>query len=80
MNYDMYLCMNKEPRVRRVTANLPATLLQEACQVSGGGITETLVEGLTLVKRRAAAKKAAKLRGRLKLAIDLETSRERPGR
>ncbi len=72
--------MNTEPLVRRVTANLPAKLLKEACQVSGGGITETLVEGLTLVKRRAAAGKAAKLRGRLKLAIDLGTSRERPDR
>ncbi len=72
--------MNKTPRVRRVTANLPATLLKEACQVSGGGITETLVEGLTLVKRRAAAGKAAKLRGRLNLAIDIKTSRERTGR
>ena len=80
MNHDMYMYMNKEPHVRRVTANLPATLLKEACQVSGGGITETLVEGLTLVKRRAAAGKAAKLRGRLNLAIDLETSRERTGR
>ncbi len=80
MYYDMYLSMNKEPQVRRVTANLPATLLKEACQVSGGGITETLVEGLTLVKRGAAATKAAKLRGRLNLAVDLETSRERTGR
>ena len=80
MYYDMYFNMNKDSQTRRVTANLPATLLKEACQVSGGGITETLVEGLTLVKRRAAAGKAAKLRGRLHLAIDLETSRERPGR
>lgn len=72
--------MNNVPLVRRVTANLPATLLKEACQVSGGSITETLVEGLTLVKRRAAAGKAAKLRGRLNLTIDLETSRERTGR
>jgi len=80
MNYDMYLCMNMKSHVRRVTANLPVTLLKEACQVSGGGITETLIEGLTLVKRRAAAGKAGKLRGRLHLAIDLETSRERTGR
>ncbi|MGD9850202.1 MAG: hypothetical protein AB7T38_02935 [Nitrospirales bacterium] len=76
----MYFNMNKEPQVRRVTANLPASLLKEACQVSGTGITETLVEGLTLIKRRAAAGKAAKLRGRLNLSIDLETSRERPRR
>lgn len=48
MNEDMYLNMNKESQVRRVTANLPASLLKEACQVSGRGITEALVEGLTL--------------------------------
>ena len=80
MYHDTYLDMNSSPKVRRVTANLPATLLKDACQVSGAGITETLVQGLTLVKRRAAAAKAAKLRGRLNLTIDLETSRERPGR
>ncbi len=80
MYCDMYCSMTKRSSVRRVTANLPAQLLKEACQVSGGGITETLVEGLTLVKRRAAVGKAAKLRGRLHLTIDLETSRERSGR
>ena len=56
------------------------TLLKEACQVSGAGITETLVQGLTLVKRAGAVSKAARLRGRLKLDIDLEASRERARR
>ena len=72
--------MNVEAKTRRVTANLPASLLKEACHVTGAGITETLVEGLTLVKRRAAASKAAKLRGRLHLTLDLEASRERSRR
>ncbi len=62
-----------------MTANLPTDLLDEACEVSGAGITETLVQGLTLVKRRRAAKKAARLKGRLHLKLDLETSRERTG-
>ena len=65
---------------RRVTANLPVDLLDEACRATGRGITETLVTGLSLVKRTAAAAKAKQLRGRLKLDVDLEVSRERPRR
>jgi hypothetical protein len=65
---------------RRVTANLPIDLLDGACRVTGRGITETLVTGLTLVKRTAAARKAARLRGRLHLDLDLEASRERARR
>jgi len=72
--------MNHKRKIRRVTANLPADLLEEACQVSGAGVTETLTQGLAMVKRGAALAKAARLRGRLKLDIDLEVSRERPRR
>ena len=63
---------------RRVTANLPGRLLDEACRVTGEGITDTLVRGLELVRRSQAAGKAARLKGRLRLDIDLEASRERP--
>ena len=66
--------------VRRVTANLPVALLEEARRVTGKGITETLTAGLLLVRRTAAAKMAARLNGNLRLRIDLETSRERPRR
>ena len=62
---------------RRVTANLPRALLDGARRATGKGITETLVAGLTLVNRSAAARKAAQLRGRLRLDVDLEVSRER---
>lgn len=62
---------------RRITANLPSGLLEQACRVSGKGITETLVEGLEMVRRKGAAKKAARLKGKLTLNIDLERSRER---
>ena len=65
---------------RRVTANLPVELLDGACRATGKGITETLVTGLTLVKRTTAARKAARLRGRLHLDVDLGVSRERPRR
>lgn len=72
-----YLDMNG---TRRVTANLPIDLLDQATRASGKGITETLVAGLTLVKRSAAARKARALRGRIHLNLDLEVSRERARR
>ena len=67
-------------RTRRVTANLPTGLLEEARRVTGTGITETLVSGLELVKRSSAARKAERLKGRLHLDVDLEVSRERARR
>jgi hypothetical protein len=62
---------------RRVTANLPAELLEEAMSVTGRGITETLVEGLKLVRQTGAHEKAMRLHGKLLLDVDLEESRER---
>jgi hypothetical protein len=62
---------------RRITANLPEDLLRDAMEVSGRGITETLVEGLRLVRRTRALQKAMALRGKVELHVDLEESRER---
>lgn len=67
-------------RTRRVTANLPGDLLEGACRTTGKGITETLVRGLELVRRSRAAQKAAKLKGKLDLAIDIDVSRGRDRR
>jgi hypothetical protein len=64
--------------IRRITANLPAQLLKTACSITGAGVTDTLVQGLELLRRSAAVEKARKLRGKLHLNIDLEVSRERP--
>ena len=66
--------------IKRVTVNLPAKLLNEAEQVSGLGITETIVLGLQLLARRRAYAKAIALKGKLHLTIDLDSSRERSGR
>lgn len=80
MNHGMNGCMNTISPTRRITANLPTNLLKEACEASGAGITDTLIQGLTMVARSRAAAKAARLKGKLKLDIDLEVSRERPRR
>jgi len=66
--------------VKRITANLPAGLLDDAMAVTGKGITETLVEGLQLVRQRRAYQKAMALKGKLQLDIDLEELRDRSGR
>jgi len=66
--------------VKRITANLPEDLLDEAMSVSGKGITGTLVEGLQMVRQRRAYQKAMALKGKLRLDIDLEELRERTGR
>ena len=62
---------------RRITANLPADLLDQAMQTTGRGITDTLIEGLERVRRADAYRKALALKGKLRLRIDLATSRER---
>lgn len=62
---------------RRITANLPAELLDEALETTGKGITETLVEGLELVRRSRAWRKALALKGKITIDLDLEASRER---
>ncbi|HWZ88878.1 MAG TPA: hypothetical protein VNW92_08505 [Polyangiaceae bacterium] len=66
--------------IKRVTVNLPAQLLNEAEQVSGRGITDTIVLGLQLLARRRAYAKAIALKGKLNLTIDVDSSRERAGR
>jgi hypothetical protein len=65
---------------RRITANIPPDLLKAARQVTGAGITDTLVAGLEMVRRSAALGKAQRLKGRLHIEIDIEASRERPRR
>ena len=62
---------------RRVTANLPSDLLDAAREVTGGGITETIIEGLEQLRRRRFYERALALRGKVRLKIDLEESRGR---
>lgn len=63
--------------VRRITANLPRELLDDAMEVTRKGITETLIEGLRLVRRALAYERAKALRGRIRLDVDLKESRAR---
>lgn len=64
-------------KAKRITANLPEDLLNDAMSVTRKGITETLVEGLRLVRRARGYEKAMAMRGKIRLDVDLEASRER---
>ena len=44
---------------------------------TGRGITDTLIEGLERLRRADAFNKGMALKGKVRLSIDLETSRER---
>lgn len=59
--------MNK---IKRTTANLPVDLLSEAMKVTRKGITDTIIDGLRLVKRSVAYEKAQALKGKLHLQVD----------
>ena len=66
--------------MRHITADVPEDLLREAMAVTNKGVSETLIEGLELVRRTRAYQKAIALRGKLDLDIDLDVSRERADR
>jgi hypothetical protein len=70
-------CQYRRMDSRRITANLPADLLEQAMRATGRGITETLVEGLERLKRADAYRKAMALKGKVQVAVDLDVSRER---
>lgn len=57
-------------QTKRITANLPQKLLDEAIEATGLGITETLVAGLEAVLRQEALGRAKKLKGKLQLRED----------
>lgn len=61
---------NEQIFVKRVTANLPADLLDQATALTGRSITDTLTAGLQMLLRGEAAKLAAGLKGKLEIQLD----------
>lgn len=63
--------------VKRITANLPEELLEQASKITGQGITETLTAGLMMIRRAHAFEKALALRGKINLDLNMDDVRER---
>ena len=61
--------------VKKVTANLPAKLLERAQSTTGLGITETLVAGLEELERNRKRSALRMLRGKIRFELDLDKTR-----
>ncbi|MBI2585286.1 MAG: hypothetical protein HYW28_05355 [Rhodospirillales bacterium] len=65
-------------KVRKITARVPADLLWRARLATGKGITETVRLGLDLLASAEAAQELRRLRGKVRLDLDLaELRRDR---
>ncbi len=62
--------------IRKITVQVPESLLEQAQKSSGQGITETVRRGLQLVAAGDTYRKLRELRGAVSLSIDIETLRE----
>ena len=63
--------------VRKITAILPADLLDAAQSATGAGVTETLRQGLESLKRKAFGRKLLELQGTIDFSgFDLDELRE----
>lgn len=60
---------------QKITAHLPRALLTRAKKATGKGITETLRLGLSMVAAAQAAEELRRLRGKVKLDINLDELR-----
>jgi hypothetical protein len=63
-------------RTRKITIEVPEELLERALESSGEGITETIRRGLRLVAAGRAYEDLRRLRGKVRLRLDLEALRE----
>jgi hypothetical protein len=61
--------------VKKITANIPAKLLEKAQDTTGLGITDTLIAGLEELERSRRRSALRSLRGRVKFELDLEKTR-----
>ena len=69
--------MNPKQTLRRVTINVPIDLLNDAIEVAQANITDTILEGLQILRQRKALRLAKKLIGKVSFDINLDESRGR---
>lgn len=61
---------------KKITIEVPQTLLKKAREATGKGITATIRQGLELVAASRAYEGLRKLRGKVKFSINLKKLRE----
>ena len=70
--YGIHCRMNK---TQKITAHVPIESLRRAKAATGKGITETVSLGLDLIAQAAAAEELRRLRGQVRLDLDLAALR-----
>lgn len=61
---------------RKITVHVPEDLLDKARESTGQGITETIRRGLELVAASVAYRKLRRLRGKVRMSLDLDALRD----
>jgi Arc/MetJ-type ribon-helix-helix transcriptional regulator len=64
------------PATRKITVLLPEELLRKAQQSTGKGVTDTIRDGLRLVAAGDANRTLQRLRGKVKLSVNLRRLRD----
>ena len=62
--------------IKKITLNLPGDLLSDAQKITGAGVTETIREALTELKKKKAREQLLKLRGKISFGLDLSKTRQ----
>lgn len=62
-------------RIRKITVNVPAEVLENATRLTGKGVTLTVVEGLREIEQKARRSALRQLRGKVRFELDLERTR-----
>lgn len=62
-------------RIRKITVNVPADVLESATRATGKGVTLTVIEGLRELERGARRSALRALRGKIRFELDLEETR-----
>ena len=62
--------------VRKITVNVPEKLLDSALELTGRGITETIIAGLIEIEKREKRQALRLLRGKVNFDLDLEKTRK----
>ena len=61
--------------VQKITIHVPADVLARAMKLTGGGITATVIEGLHELERSGKRSALKKLKGRIRVDLDLDATR-----
>lgn len=63
-------------QTQKITIEVPTDLLDEARAATGEGVTGTVREGLKILASRRAQREFMKLRGKVKLRVDVNRLRQ----